>query len=50
MVSEAEQARSAERARVGRWSCPPAGGGAGGLPREFFGKLPQNGAFWRILG
>ena len=29
----------------GRGSPPPAGGGPGGLPREIFGKLPQNGAF-----
>ena len=41
--------RSAERGRWGRGSSPPAGGGAGGLPREFFGKLPQNDAFWCIL-
>ena len=25
---------------------PPAGGGPGGLPRKFFEKLHQNGAFW----
>ena len=35
--------------RVGEGSPPPAGGGPGGLPREIFEKLPQNGAFWCIL-
>ena len=43
------EARSAERGRVGEGSPPPAGGGPGGLPREIFEKLPQNGAFWCIL-
>ena len=43
------EARSAERGRVGRGSPPPAGGDPGGLPREIFGKLPQNGAFLGIL-
>ena len=33
----------------GRGSPPPADGGPGGLPREIFGKSPQNGAFWCIL-
>ena len=42
-------ARSAERGRVGEGSPPPAGGGPGGLPREIFRKLLQNGAFWCIL-
>ena len=33
----------------GRGSPPPAGVGLGDLPREIFGKLHQNGAFWCIL-
>ena len=32
-----------------RGSPPPTGEGRGGLPQEFFGKLPQKGAFWCIL-
>ena len=43
------EALSAERGRVGEGATPPTGGGPGGLPREIFGKLPQNGAFWCIL-
>ena len=48
VTNEAEgftEARSAERGRVGEGSPPPAGGGPGGLPRKFFEKLHQNGAF-----
>ena len=39
------EARSAERGRVGEGVTPPAGGGPGDLPRKFFEKLHQNGAF-----
>ena len=47
-VSEAEgftEARSAERGRVGEGVTPSRRWGCG----EIFGKLPQNGAFWRIF-
>ena len=46
MTNEAEgftEARSAERGRVQEGVT--AGGGPGGLPRKFFEKLHQNGAF-----
>ena len=51
-MSEAKgftEARSAERGRVGEGVTPSRRWGSGGLPREIFGKLPQNGAFWCIL-
>ena len=50
--SEAEgftEAQSAERGRVGEGVTPYGKWGSGGLPREIFGKLPQNGAVWCIL-
>ena len=28
------------------WVSPPLGWGSGGLPRENFGKMKQNGAIW----
>ena len=49
---EAEASLRREAPKGGGWgrgSPPPVGGSPGGLPREIFGKLPQNGAFWCIL-
>ena len=41
------EARRAEWGRVREGSPPPVGGGSGGLPRENFDKMKQNGAaFW----
>ena len=28
---------------------PPVGGGSGGLPRENFEKMMQNGAIWSVI-
>ena len=28
---------------------PPVGGGSGGLPRENFEKIMQNGAIWSVI-
>ena len=49
VTNEAEgftEARSAERRRVGERVTPSRRWGSGGLPRKFFEKLHQNGAFW----
>ena len=48
LTTEAEgftDARSAERGRVGEGVTPSRRWGSGGLPRNFFEKLHQNGAF-----
>ena len=39
------------KGRVGRVRegvSPPVGGGSGGLPRENFEKMVQNGAIWSV--
>ena len=38
-----------EAPKGGGWGRGHAGGGSGGLRREIFEKLPQNGAFLCIL-
>ena len=43
------ETRSTKRGRVGEGVTPSRRWGSGWPPRENFGKLPQNGAFWCIL-